>query len=229
MQQTFACVNNFHSKARTRPSLALARRPSLRASPIPADYNDHSLDNNQQRLNLQYVSPWQVELKPNPINFVFDTYSLHPYTTSQSVSAPEECPASASGSEGVEIEPLLHIFSNSNSQQSSRPSTVLNSAQLSGQYRFTQPPRTVSDNPSPKRQRLASGPIPTPSSSSRPYNPASSAPVPRSNGDPGPSISPNPQAFDTPSPASPTSLKRGQSSYGCSLCPKVFTKQHLLK
>ncbi|KAH9217546.1 hypothetical protein DL95DRAFT_459154 [Leptodontidium sp. 2 PMI_412] len=202
---------------------------SLGVQQLSASINNFqsSLDNNQERLNLQYVSPWQVELKPNPINFVFDTYSLHPYTPSQLISVTEEPRASASSSEGKGTEPLPPIISNFSSTRSSSPTAALVPLQLPGQTStIPQSPRTVIDEPNPKRQPLNTAhapllpPISDRSTSLRSITPTSDNS--RSL------ISPNSQAFGTPSPASSTSQRSRQSSYGCSLCHQVFPKQHLL-
>ncbi|KAH7310034.1 hypothetical protein BKA65DRAFT_575840 [Rhexocercosporidium sp. MPI-PUGE-AT-0058] len=209
---------------KTRKSLSLA-------PPIPADYNDHSLDNNQERLKLQYVSPWQVELKPNPINFVFDTYSLHPYTSSQLIYVPEEARASASGSEGGDIETPRHILSNSTSTQSLSSSASSVSFKAPSQTSsVTHSPRAVEDEPSPKRQPQETALAPLVPSALGPSILLSSA-TRFTNSDPGTSASPNTQTLDKPSPLSPassTSPKRRQSTWECSNCPQAFPKRHLL-
>ncbi|KAG4431998.1 hypothetical protein IFR05_012526 [Cadophora sp. M221] len=192
-----------------------------------AHYNDHSLDNNQERLNLQYVSPWQVELKPNPINFVFNTYNLHPYNPSRFNSVTEEPRASAGGSEGKDTEPLLPTISNFSHTRSPSPTAASVSLQLPSQTgSFPKVPRSAIDEPNPKRQRLNTALVPIPASILD-RSTSLRAVTPTSN-DPGSSISPNSQAFGTRSPESSASQKCRQSSYECSLCPQVFPKQHLL-
>ncbi|CZR69213.1 uncharacterized protein PAC_19113 [Phialocephala subalpina] len=126
-----------------------------------------SLDNNEkQHLHLQYVSPWQVELIPNPINFVIDTYSLHPYTSSHPIPGVDELPAPGSSSKNPGIETSLPILSKSNLSQSPSP-TVSTPTQSLGESSATQSPSTIDSEPSQKRQRLSIAlASPSPSTSS---------------------------------------------------------------
>ncbi|KAL2067730.1 hypothetical protein VTL71DRAFT_15826 [Oculimacula yallundae] len=183
------------------------------------------LDNNQERLNLQYVSPWQVELKPNPINFVCDTYNLHPYFSTQANLPPHEPRTSTSGSEDENTTSSLPILSSSSLSQSPNPLAGSSSHRPPNQSSLNQAYATVTHALSPVLQQTIVSPIPLLPAVSAPAALSTFVTNPNASVSTATVVSPSLQQSET---SSPKSSSRGQSSFQCTLCSQAFSKQHLL-
>ena len=165
-------------------------------------------------MNLQYVSPWQVELKPNPINFVLDTFSLHPYTSPHPTPIPQRTLARA---------PLLGIQS-SNSRQTLRP---LESASLRSPEVGNDTPTSIVSDSTAKVQTSSIATVSPPSSTSSPALSLSQASH----------VEGNSTEVSTPTSndlvarenSAPQNLLGSQSSHRCPRCGQQFLKRHLLK
>ncbi|KAH8779000.1 hypothetical protein BGZ57DRAFT_927203 [Hyaloscypha finlandica] len=207
--------------------VTLARRLlGLRAPPIPSDQYDHNLDNNQGHLYLQHVSPWQVELKPNPINENIDTYCLHSYySIPDGGLADPTLPPSTAVSSPV---PGSTRASPTPAASSSSSTNLLPSIsnQIPNHIEFNAPARTISPNqqlppttefgPLESLQSLSNIPAPCLSTGST------------SGGDQSEIITPQ---FELNSPSnfgSQSSPPRGQPIYPCALCNQEFEKQYML-
>lgn len=165
-------------------------------------------------MNLQYVSPSEVELKRNPINFVFDTPSLHPHTHQHPLIPPRTLtPASLLGG------PL------SSSRQTSSPSRSVSLQSV--EVENDTPISNVFDS-TPIDQTTSIATLSPPSSTSSP-----AVSLPQALHAERHSTAASTPLFNSlcarENSAAPQHFLGSPSSRRCPSCSQQFLKRHLLK
>jgi hypothetical protein len=203
-----------------------------RASPIPRNHKDHSLDSNQGNLSHQYVTPWEVELRPNPINPVIETYSLHhDYATPL-------------GSKSRPVQPIIASNTNNSPEYPVHRKVPIHAiiafmetaygliALFSSSTIFTTLSKAASTLLSSNSSQTSDGSSPSPPKDSQSYNPFSApdctpatTPSEENWELSGPPQHPHDQSSQFAQSRTPTL----QDRHVCHACNVVYGKQHELK